>query len=242
MITFLNTERGGGAARHSAPSPASPPFTPKVHRPPRASPSTVDPGHHRPSRLVRSRASAIARSSTSRTIQRRTPFSLYPRLHGVAPRHRATTSTWFAPAARVSNPSAVLLDTGEALKVETISGAELKKRDGSTPASPVTRHDAGRRHQLSGGEAGPVECACESPRPTRIPNRYGLDGDELVWDRAFGRAAQHRGAARRAGRWWRARCPAPITQDADGRQRLYFENNRNDEIQVLIRARRFCRG
>jgi hypothetical protein len=33
--------------------------------------------------------------------------------------------------------------------------------------------------------------------------------------------------------------PAAITQDADGRQRLYFENNRNDEIQVLLRARRF---
>ena len=33
--------------------------------------------------------------------------------------------------------------------------------------------------------------------------------------------------------------PGSITQDPDGRQRLYFENNRNDEIQVLIRARRF---
>ena len=28
------------------------------------------------------------------------------------------------------------------------------------------------------------------------------------------------------------------SQDADGRQRLNFENNRNDEIQVLIRARK----
>jgi hypothetical protein len=37
----------------------------------------------------------------------------------------------------VSNPSAVLLDTGEALKVETISGAELKKR-GLDAGEPVT--------------------------------------------------------------------------------------------------------
>jgi hypothetical protein len=36
--------------------------------------------------------------------------------------------------------------------------------------------------------------------------------------------------------------PTSITQDADGRQRLYFENNRNDEIQVLIRARRVTAG
>jgi hypothetical protein len=32
--------------------------------------------------------------------------------------------------------------------------------------------------------------------------------------------------------------PAAISEVADGRQRLYYENNRNDEIQVLIRARR----
>jgi hypothetical protein len=32
--------------------------------------------------------------------------------------------------------------------------------------------------------------------------------------------------------------PSVITQDPDGRQRLYFENHRNDDIQVLIRARR----
>jgi hypothetical protein len=32
--------------------------------------------------------------------------------------------------------------------------------------------------------------------------------------------------------------PGTISQDSDGRQRLYFENNPNDEIQVLIRARR----
>ena len=37
----------------------------------------------------------------------------------------------------VSNPSAVLLDTGEVLKVETLSGAELKKR-GLDAGEPVT--------------------------------------------------------------------------------------------------------
>jgi hypothetical protein len=35
--------------------------------------------------------------------------------------------------------------------------------------------------------------------------------------------------------------PSTISLDQDGRQRLHFENNRNDEIQVLIRARRFNR-
>src|SRR3989338_7403939 len=42
---------------------------------------------------------------------------------------------------RVSNPSAVLLDTGEALKVETLSGAELKKRglDAGEPVADTTQ-------------------------------------------------------------------------------------------------------
>ena len=64
-----------------------------------------------------------------------------------------------------------------------------------------------------------------------------LDGDELVWDRAFGRP---RNAVVLPAGWTvvASSTPATITQDPDGRQRLYFENNRNDEIQVLIRARR----
>jgi hypothetical protein len=32
--------------------------------------------------------------------------------------------------------------------------------------------------------------------------------------------------------------PATISEDRDGRQRLRFENNRPDELQVLVRARR----
>ena len=41
----------------------------------------------------------------------------------------------------VSNPSAVLLDTGETLKVETLSGAELKKRglDAGEPVVDTTQ-------------------------------------------------------------------------------------------------------
>ena len=69
------------------------------------------------------------------------------------------------------------------------------------------------------------------------PNRYVLDGDELVWDRAFGRP---RNSVVLPAGWTvvASSTPGTISQDPDGRQRLYFENNRNDEIQVLIRARR----
>ncbi len=66
-----------------------------------------------------------------------------------------------------------------------------------------------------------------------------LDGDELVWDRAFGRP---RKAVVLPAGWTvvASSIPAAISEeDAEGRQRLYFENPRPDEIQVLIRARRF---
>jgi hypothetical protein len=69
------------------------------------------------------------------------------------------------------------------------------------------------------------------------PERYGLDGDELVWDRGFGRP---RNTVVLPAGWTvvASAVPATISEEPDGRQRLYFENNRPDDLQVLIRARR----
>ena len=135
----------------------------------------------------------------------------------------------------VANPSALVLDTGEKLKVETVSGAELKKR-GLDAGEPVT--DTTQIVVIS----FPVVKQGQSTR-LRItetytdPNRYLLDGDELVWDRAFGRP---RNTVVLPAGWTvvASSIPSAISTDADGRQRLAFENGRNDDIQVLIRARR----
>jgi hypothetical protein len=135
----------------------------------------------------------------------------------------------------VSNPSAVLLDTGETLKVETISGAELKKR-GLDAGEPVT--DTMQIVVISFPAVKQGQSARLRITETYTdPARYVLEGDELVWDRAFGRP---RNSVVLPAGWTvtASSTPAVITQDADGRQRLYFENNRNDEIQVLIRARK----
>ena len=136
----------------------------------------------------------------------------------------------------VSNPSAVLLDTGEALKVETLTGAELEKR-GLDAGEPVT--DGAEVVVISFPEIKNGQSARLRITETYTDkNRYFLDGDELVWDRAFGRP---RNTVVLPSGWTvvASSIPSTITADADGRQRLYFENNRNDEIQVLIRARRF---
>jgi len=69
------------------------------------------------------------------------------------------------------------------------------------------------------------------------PNRYRLVGDELVWDRAFGRPAN---AMVLPQGWYLTNCSIPVTVSLqpDGRVRLDFINQRNDNIEVLITARR----
>jgi hypothetical protein len=135
----------------------------------------------------------------------------------------------------VSNPSAVLLDTGEALKVETLTGAELKKRglDAGEPLADATQVVVISFPAVKQGQSARLRIT----ETYTDAARYLLEGDELVWDRAFGRP---RNAVVLPAGWTvvASSIPAVVSQDADGRQRLVYENGRNDEMQVLIRARR----
>ena len=136
---------------------------------------------------------------------------------------------------RVSNPSARLLDTGEALKVETLKGAEVKRR-GWDPGEPIQDDSEVVVISFPAVKRG-QSLRLRISETYTDPARYLLEGDEMVWDRAFGRPRNT--VVLPAG--WTATAssiPAVVTQDADGRQRLSFENARPDEIQVLIRARR----
>ena len=69
------------------------------------------------------------------------------------------------------------------------------------------------------------------------PDRYRLVGDELVFDRSFGRA--YNAVVLPAG--WaltNSSAPAEVSQTPDGRTRLDFDNPRGDEVEVRITARR----
>jgi hypothetical protein len=69
------------------------------------------------------------------------------------------------------------------------------------------------------------------------PERYKLVGDELVFDRTFGRASN---AVVLPAGWSLTNSTAPATVSTleDGRTRLDFLNPRTDEVEVLITARK----
>jgi len=134
----------------------------------------------------------------------------------------------------VSDPEALNLDTGEALRVETL------KRDAIT---------------ARGLEVGSITAETEvvlitfAPVPPggsvrlRItetytdPGRYLLNGEEFVWDRSFGRA---RNTVVLPEGWYLTAnaVPAVISALDDGRIRLRYINDRPGEIAVFVRGRR----
>ena len=66
---------------------------------------------------------------------------------------------------------------------------------------------------------------------------YGLDGEELVFDRSLGRP---RNAVVLPAGWYllASAIPASVRQLGDGRIRLDFWNGRPDSVDVLIKAKR----
>ena len=230
MITFLNTSAAAAPLVIRA-RPGLGPFTPRIPKTPGAA-TTV---------TLASQASRLSdRAHQDREI---VYFPNDPSTHSFNLYHDYTESRpgvghYFnvvRAGSTVSNPSAVLLDTGTPLKVETINGAELKKRglDAGEPVSDTTQVVVISFPPVKAGESVRLRIT----ETYTDPNRYMLDGDELVWDRAFGRP---RNTVVLPAGWTvvASSIPGTISQDPDGRQRLYFENNRNDEIQVLIRARK----
>jgi hypothetical protein len=139
------------------------------------------------------------------------------------------------PGSRATQPSARILDNGEQLEVETLRGAAITERgiDLGEPVTPETEVVAIWFDPVKPGTS--VRLRIEETYTD--PGRYGLDGDELLWDRSFGRPRNT--VVLPAG--WRltaSSIPAVVDLDEQGRVRLLFVNDRPDDIDVLIRARR----
>lgn len=132
---------------------------------------------------------------------------------------RPGTSTYLnivRAGSAVSNPRARNLDTGEELKWEIHADTVVFR------FAPVKQGESVRLRMY------------ETYTDTA---RYKLVGDELVWDRSFGRPFN---AVVLPSGWvlTNSSIPATISTMSDGRTRLDFINPRPDEIAVLITARR----
>jgi hypothetical protein len=120
----------------------------------------------------------------------------------------------------VSKPRAVRLDTGEELRYD------IQRTDSAEVVvfrfPPVKQGETLRLRMY------------ETYTDTA---RYKLVGDDLLWNRAFGRAAN---AVVLPAGWLltNSSIPATVSEMPDGRIRLDFINARPDEIAVLITARR----
>jgi hypothetical protein len=134
------------------------------------------------------------------------------------------------PGSTASSPSARNLDTGEALRVETLRGDQVPS-DEEIPADAevvVAHFDP----VPPGGSA-----RIRISETYTDPKSYRLEGDVLVFDRTLGRP---RNAVVLPAGWLltASSIPALVSETSDGRIRLDFVNPRPDEIAVLIQARR----
>ena len=136
-----------------------------------------------------------------------------------------------------SNPGARNLDTGQEIPAEHLKGAEIT-RAGITdhdlgPVTPQTEVVVFRFAALKAGQSIRLRMS----ETYTDPGRYRLVGDELVFDRTFGRPAN---AVVLPAGWMltNSAAPATISRTSDGRTMLQFTNPRPDELAVLITARR----
>ncbi len=161
-------------------------------------------------------------------------FELY---HDVTIRDvgRSTYVNVVRAGSKVSNPSAVNLDTGESLLVETLRGEAITraKVDIGEPVKPESEAAVVRFPAVAAGKTTRIRI-----RETYTdPARYRLDGDLLVWDRSFGRP-QNAVILPEGYMLTGSSFPAKITLTDDNRIRLDFMNPRNDEVRALIHARK----
>ncbi|GAB1444921.1 hypothetical protein MASR2M41_05670 [Flammeovirgaceae bacterium] len=136
---------------------------------------------------------------------------------------------------KASNPSALNLDTGQPLKVETLKGNQLAEKgikldEEITPKTEVIViwYDTVQKGQST---------RLRIEETYTDPNRYLMAGNEFVWDRSFGRP--HNTVVLPAGWFLTANAiPATIDSTPDGKISLYYMNYAPDEIDVFIKGRK----
>jgi hypothetical protein len=134
-----------------------------------------------------------------------------------------------------SHPSASVLDTGEQLKAQEMSGAEMvaSKINVGETVEPTARVVVIPFATLQTGETLRLRIA----ETYTAPLSYRLEGRELVFDRSLGRP---RNAVVLPSGWYCtfSAAPATVSQLPDGRVRLDYWDDRPEAVDVLLKARR----
>lgn len=127
------------------------------------------------------------------------------------------------------------LDTGEKLPTRQVTGRSVNALGYyPTPTADDTVVVQGDLpHPLATGASVRVRVV----ETYTDPSSYRLTHDELTWDRTLGRP---RNTVVLPPGWFltEVTVPAIISQDAEGRIVCSFKNPRNDEIHVILRAKR----
>jgi hypothetical protein len=136
---------------------------------------------------------------------------------------------------RSSNPSAMILDTGDELKHETLKGAEItaKQIDIGEPVTPETEIVVSYFAPVKPGQSIRLRLS----ETYTAPQSYRLDGNDLVFERSLGRT---RNSVVLPAGWYltASSIPAVVGETQDGRLRLDFVNHRPDSLDVYIKGRK----
>jgi hypothetical protein len=140
----------------------------------------------------------------------------------------------------VSNPSAKILDTGEGLKGDILTGAQMKAAGidaGGEQVAPDQQVVVTRFPPVKKGQSVRLRLS----ETYTAPQSYRLESDELVFERSFGRP---RNSVVLPAGWYLTALsiPAVIRQTAEGLTRVDFVNGRPDSIDVLLKAKRMAGG
>ncbi len=136
---------------------------------------------------------------------------------------------------KASDPEAIILDTGQSLEIETLEGDEITARGLDIGRRPLPETEVVVIWFDPVQKGGSVRLRIWETYTD--PGRYLLNGDELVWDRSFGRA---RNTVILPEGWYLTAnaIPGVIDQDEEGRTRIRYTNGRPDQIQTFLKARR----
>jgi hypothetical protein len=140
----------------------------------------------------------------------------------------------------VSNPSARILDTGEALKGDILTGAQMKAAGIDAGGEQIAADQqvvVTRFAPIRKGQSVRLRLA----ETYTAPQSYRLEGDEFVFERSFGRP---RNSVVLPAGWslTALSIPAVIRQTPEGLTRVDFVNGRPDSIDVLMKGKRTTTG